>query len=231
MSDTTAHIVYTGDKILISDISSLLPTHHNYPYGTDVVNPNTGKRAVTGKYYDVKSRKIEKVYYHQTAGSYTDGFLGIMNTAQFFTRDPSYRLVKGKYVWTAQGHGWPGFAYTFYVPFKVPFKNNRLVIYQCNPLSRVTWHTGGGCNENGIGIAFQGYFESRHIHNFHPIKGSDGHPSADQMICANEFFTDYCVNVLKLDNSCISGHFNHGKLTCPGDDLEELVLQIKGKSK
>jgi hypothetical protein len=228
-------IIYTGDRIVIIDVSVVLPKHSNYPHGTNVINPATNKPAVSpeSKYYDIVSRRIDKVYYHQTAGGYTSGFLGLMNTAEFFIRDPKYKQNKrGEWVWTAEGHGWPGFAYTHYVCFNPPkTEDGKLIIYQTNPLFRVSWHTGDHCNEHGIGIAFQGYFHSRHIANFVPMKGTDGHPSDEQMICAEEFFNGYCKTILHMTNASIDGHFNHGKVTCPGDDLEDFILSVQKSAK
>jgi len=220
------NVIFEGNFSLIYDISDQLPKHKNYPYGTNAIDPRSERRAVVGKYYDDEDRSIQKVVFHQTAGSYTPGFNGVMNTANFFVTDPKYD-AKGN--WLGNGRGWPGFAYTFYVPYEPEMHEGKWIIFQCNPLKRISWHTGNGQNEISIAICFQGYFYSEHITRYFPRKGHDGHPSQAQIECAEEFWKLYCMEKLKIGDHEIYGHFDFGKLACPGADLENIVRYYRGE--
>ena len=210
--------VFEGEKFVIADIVKKLPRHSRYPYGTDIINPN-GKRAVKGAYTTSPGRAIEKIYYHQTYGAYAPGIKGVRNTAHFFIADPVYDENSKR---KGGGRGWPGFAYTWYVCYEPEVVNGKYVIYQCNDLGTISWHTKG-CNMKGAGIAFQGMFRSRHIKNFKPFKNTNGEPSEAQMICADAFWEEYAKEELGLTNRDISGHFEVGKKACPGDTLEHFV--------
>lgn len=212
-------IVFEGERFVISDISADLPRHPRYPYGSSVVKPN-GKRAVTGRYRSVPGRTIDTIYFHQTAGAYAPGRNGVMKTGRFFVTDPAYS-PDGR--WKGNGRGWPGFAYTWYVCHEPETIAGKYVIYQCNHLDTVSWHTAGR-NKTGAGIAFQGYFRTRHIRNFRPFDGTDGEPSEAQLILAEAFWEEYAKGELGLTNRDISGHFEVSKKTCPGDTLEKFVL-------
>jgi len=228
-------IVFSGSEFLIYDIVDLLPRHPKFPFGSEAINPNTGKRDVRGSYQEVPGRMIKTIIYHQTAGGYGRFDKQVFKTASFFVRNPTWKKnprygqpKQPEWLWTGEGRGWPGFAYTWFVPFDPTTMftdRSRSVIYQCNHLDFVTWHTGDGQNEGGGGCAFQGYFLEPGEVN-HPMKGYDGHPSAIQMKIAELFWLEYAVPVLGA--SVLTGHWEHGKLACPGEDLREKVQELRG---
>jgi hypothetical protein len=233
MNINTEKIVFEGPSFIIYDISDLLPKHKNYPHGSDVINPNTKKPEVSGAYSQIPNRKIEAIIAHQTAGGYGSYDKQVFNTGSFFVRDPTWvtnpRYGKPKqpeFVWTGEGRGWPGFAYTWFVPFMPLVYKDKWVVYQCNRLDMVTWHTGDGMNTPGGGLAFQGYFLDPDAGITVPMKGTSGEPSEAQLTILSEFWTDYARAVLK--STILTGHWEHKKPTCPGQTIREEVCRLRG---
>jgi len=220
-------IVFKGSSFVICDVSDKLPRHKNYPDGSFAINPNTGKRDVNGAYKKEPGRKIKTIVVHQTAGGYNTPEKQLLNTGSFFVRDPTWKwnAAKQTNLWTGEGRGWPGFAYTWFVPFGPDTHNDLWIIYQCNDLEMVTWHTGGGQNFAGGGLAFQGYFLSDPGVT-EPMKGQNGHPSEPQLNILPAFWYEYAIP--NLGATELSGHWERGKITCPGDDLREKVQEIRG---
>jgi len=235
-------IVFVGTNFCIYDICNMMPKHKNFPYGTEVLDPTsckvinavtgevdktTGHRAVRDKYYDIPDRKITTVIYHQTAGGYNPAFDQVLATGQFFVRDPKWKwnAAKQKWIWTAEGRGWPGFAYTWFAPFNPIIHEDKYVVFQCNPLNRVSWHTGDGCNLSGGGLAFQGYFLEPAAGVTRPMKGTDGEPSDAQLMIADGFWLEYAVPVLGA--TVLTGHFEHKKPACPGQTLRERLIGLR----
>lgn len=213
-------IIWQGDNVVLMDVHDLLPMNKNFPW-------NHSRRK---KYYDIKDREITTAWIHQKAGGYTKGFKGVQNTAAFFARTPKYKNGK----WIGNGRGWPAYGYTFDIPYVTDEINGRMVVYQCNPLDRVSWHTGGG-NFNGVGVAFQGYFRSRHMgKSWAPSKGRTGEPSADQIRAYREFREGYLFGELGISRFAVKGHFEapgkNAKAMCPGETLETMVLEDRNLS-
>jgi hypothetical protein len=228
-----ARVVFEGSLFVIYDIIDLLPVHKNYPHGTSVLKPN-GRPAVPSHWqYGPRRQEIRKAFIHQTAGGYAPGFEGVQKTARFITRDPSY-TPEGK--WRGDGRGWPAMCYSYYFPYypeRVPGSDaeSKLIIFKCRPDEHRSWHTAGH-NDEAIGLGFQGYFRSRHIGPFVPRHGdeSSGKPHRNQrvmLISWEEFFKP----TFGLTNDDVFGHFEakRPKLSCPGDWLEDWVLQTRGK--
>jgi len=219
-------IVFENQLFVLKNVMDVLPKHKNFPLGSNSIDTLTGQPVQKTEYIKIKDRKIQTVFFHQTAGSYQKGYEGLMNTSRFFIEDPVFENRR----WTGNGRGWPGMAYTFYVPFCPDKCNGKLEIYQCWDLDWVTYHTGQGHNRTSVGIAFQGYFKSRHITNFVPFKGTTGSPSSEQMDIAESIWEDYFKPKLGLLNRDLSGHFRAGKPSCPGDVLEAFVIDKNCKS-
>lgn len=239
-------IVFEGRSFVVYYIADLLPKHKNYPYGsheldksrskvidkvTGELDPNFRKLVTVDSYRTIQNRNITQVIYHQTAGGYHLAIKQVFVEAKFFIDEPEYKWVQklGKWIWLGNGRGWPGFAYTYYVPYSPVVYRGKSVIYQCNDLNTVSWHTGNGCNSNGVGIAFQGYFESKHIKNFQPMKGTSGIPSDIQLSLAKDIYKDFFSPVFGVMPLGVQTHSMHGKVTCPGDHLEEVVAEIRSE--
>ena len=224
--------VFEGSNFIILDVSDVLPKHANFPHASTAKWPGSDKFYVKqGRgYYDVPGRKISHIIAHQTEGGYEDAWTQLIATASFFVREPGFKQVKdrktGKLVWgwDGRGRGWPGFAYTWLVPYTPFVVDDKWVIWQCNKLTRVTWHTGDGMNECGGGIAFQGYFLGPDTPT--PLKGHDGRPSQAQLDIYLPFWMEYAMPA--LGSSVLTMHCEHGKPGCPGYDLEESTRLIRG---
>jgi len=226
-------IVFETEEIVIVNIADLLPRHKNWPYGANnVIKPWNGKPAVNGRHYKIANRRITKLYNHQTAGSITyEGFEAVLQTTKFMVRDPAWvkKVINDieKWVWTGRGRGWPGCCYTFYIPWKPLFYKGKIVIFMCNELEIVSWHSSD--NEESIAVVCQGYFKSRHMKSFRPKKGQDGNPNDTQVVALDNFIHKYAIEELGIPNTNIQGHADspHPKLTCPGDTIESLYRRIQ----
>jgi len=217
-------IVFVGNNVVVYNVVDLLPRHKNYPYGArDVVKPN-GKPAVSWRYRAVNGRHIKKLYVHQTAGSVTySGWQGLLNTASFFVRNPSWNS-SGQ--WTGRGRGWPGFAYTWYLPYAPETYDGKPIVFQTNNLEDVTTHSGD--NSESVAIALQGYFRSRHMRTFVAKPGCPGGvPSSMQMRALHGFLQEYRLHLHSHNSGfpAVLGHCHspRPKLTCPGDALEQII--------
>lgn len=219
-------ILFKGTNFIIYKIWDLLPRHRNFPRGAfDVVKPWNGKPAVQSGFRRKKDRIVNLLYCHQTGGSVTNkGFDAPLSTAHFQVRDPSWvmKKVNGlmKWTWTGRGRGWPGIAYTWYIPWDPIIYNGKIVIFQCNELDFITWHSSD--NEHSVSIVSQGYFRSRYMKKFRPRHGQTGKPNDSQCVALEGFIAEYAIPILGIMPKEIKGHCDSPKpkLMCPGDDIE-----------
>ena len=201
-------IVFENDLIVIVNISAELPQHKIKQY----------------KQRDLD--KIDRVYWHHTAGRIRKGLKGPIATAGFCVKDKK----KG-------GRGWPGMPYHLYIPYEPEVTpSGQMVIYLCQPFELWTYHTGGkdrrgrSRNKHGVGVVCQGDFLSGHDPERVPVGGQSGYPSYAQMITSYALWTSYLKPVLGLNNKQLRGHFEAGKPTCPGDVFETWVKYIRMQS-
>lgn len=221
-------IVFKGSNFVLMDISSELPRHRNFPYGAnDILQPWDNKPAVKSQYYLLRKRLLNKMYCHQTAGGVKAvGRAAVEQTAQFSVNDPAWAKNYGKWSWTGRGRGWPAIPYTYFLPYAPEVAEDRWVIYKCHNEDWVTWHSSD--NKNSVAIACQGYFKSRHIKNFVPASGCNGHPSDLQREVLEAFLVEYGALHLSITPTEILGHCDSPKpkLTCPGDDIEKMLVDL-----
>jgi hypothetical protein len=204
--------LWSNDEMVVIDVFEKLAPyrHENYPY-----NYTKNKR-----FKEEENRSIKRVLYHHTAGSIAeDPFDGLVRVFEYHVMGP--KIEEGEIV-PGYGNGWPGIAYTIFVP-AAPAKteDGRLIVYQAWPFDWETWHAGGA-NTGSIGVVFQGYFHSRH----EPGKGNHV-PTKAQTDIARMLWEGYLKPKFGLVDNDLSGHFEHGKLACPGDVLEKLILDIR----
>lgn len=219
-------IVFEAAEFVIYDIHDLLPRHKNWPHGAnDIKKPWNGKPAVNGQYYEVPDREILVWYFHQTAGSVTaSGFDAVRNTTAFVVRNPAWvqKKVRGvlKWVWTGTGRGWPGCCYPFYLPYDPLMYKGKIVIFMCQPLNMVCWHSSDNRKSSALGL--QGYFKSRHMGTFKCKPGQTGSPSSAQWTGLRAFTQKYVIEEVGVKQANLRGHCDSPKpkLTCPGDDVE-----------
>lgn len=174
----------------------------------------------SGRYYERQGRQIEKVIVHQSAGPRRDGVEAVDRMAEWITRAPKYNGKR----WIGGGRGFPGVPYTFLVPHRPEVRDNKLVIYRLWGDEWVTWHTRRH-NRTGVGVCFAGSFRTRHAPGF-----SDANPTAPALEAGRSLILDYLLPRYGLTTDDLSGHFELGKSTCPGDCLEALVRRLRGET-
>lgn len=161
-------------------------------------------------------RGIRYVIVHKSGADGPAGFRGCEASARFVTRH----------------RGWPGAAYTYWLPREPDVTEQGRVIYRCHADNVRSFHTGGRMNTLGVGIGVQGNYDG------------DGDGFADKVP------TDFQIDALgalvgyledrhtrfeatrKLDqdqNWCLTGHWEHGKPVCPGDAMQLWVRQTRGE--
>jgi hypothetical protein len=162
-------------------------------------------------------RKIDTVIVHKSGANGPAGFEGCRSTMSF----------------VVYHRGWEGAAYTFWISQRPDYDDkNRIVVYRMQPDNVRSWHTGGRMNKVGIGIGVQGNYDSDWDLLANGLPKIDKQPSPEQMI-ALELLLDYLhdrynIQYGKFDDGSdygLTGHWEHGKLCCPGDALRAYVVQ------
>jgi hypothetical protein len=137
-------VEYECASFVLKDASAMLPRRTGTAYKKRIV------------------ATIDEIIVHQTQGSTKPPVRNaLLNEAEFFiaSDDPATSDIEGR--------GFPGFAYTFWVPFRPEVTQAGVpIIYRCQPDDTVSYHTGKhgeilGRNAVGVAIAFQGLFRSR----------------------------------------------------------------------
>ena len=92
--------------------------------------------------------KIERCYVHKSGGEGRAGFAGLLGSARYVVAQ----------------RGFPGMPYTLWASTRPDADDEgRLVLYRGAADDRRTWHTGGDCNDHGIGLALQGNLSKREL--------------------------------------------------------------------
>lgn len=140
------------------------------------------------------------------------------------------------------GRGFPTMPYHVWVPFRAvrAAKSNDgwhytdartapLVVYWCVDFKYRTWH-GGAANALGVALTIQGRHYSRHLGKaFAPWPGTNGRMTAEQRLLLREVHQRWLAPSLQIKTKDITGHFDFGKLACPGDEAEEYVRRCRGE--
>jgi hypothetical protein len=232
---------FEGSNFIVCDIRQKLVQYRNpnYPYGW---------RGGGSRHYTRDLTSLECVVYHQTAGGLTPGEAGPITTAQYSIRDPRFLCPACGRFWRGNknyphshcpqcgakgenrgyGNGFPGMPYHVFVPWEPERLNGKAVVYWCQPFEEITWHASKG-NATGVGVGWQGLFRSRHLRRFVPHPGTDGDPSQFQKEIASPLWQEWLQPTLNLPATALSGHFEFGKASCPGDWLETRVRTLRGE--
>ena len=164
------------------------------------------------KIYSKRDEKnIDKVIYHHSAGNNKKyPYDAIIDMSYFFISPAALPY----------GRNWPGFTYHFYIPFS-PEKNifggkEKFIIYKTQDLNVVSNHTKTQ-NNVGVAVCFQGDF-------------SMYEPSDAQKVIAEDIWNGVLKSYLGLDDSCLFGHADFLKPSCPGRYLTSFVRSIRGKT-
>lgn len=184
-----------GALFRLVDVSGLLPRKGSYPARTD---------------------RIKRVVVHQTEGGVTPPPRGLINEAEYFIRPPS---ESGG---IEDGRGWPGFAYTFWVPFyPLTAGDGLFIVYRCQPDDVVSNHTRFA-NGTAVSVAFQGRFKSVEPHPF------AGDLSGPQRLLFAPLM-QHLLGRYGLGVDAVAPHSAFGKPSCPGFELERCIRDLQGK--
>lgn len=204
------------DNIAVYDVSDLL---------FEVAKKLKDKRIKTGKKPKLPfgrrdPRGITSAIVHKSGASGPAGYDGCVATTSF----------------VVYHRGWDGPAYTFWFA-KVPDRDpdNRLVVYRMQPDNVKSWHTGGIMNEIGIGLGVQGNYDSQWDLLSNGLPKIDISPTDNQWEML-ESFLPYIQKRYGIDFGSrirgaygLTGHWEHGKLVCPGDALRYWVIKKREK--
>jgi len=183
-----------GDRFTLVDVASALPRrpHVSYPSRTET---------------------IRHIIVHQTQGGVLPPPLGLLREAEYFIAD------RGPDGSIENGRGWPGFAYTFWVPF-APLLDKRgwPIVYRCQRDWTVSNHTEGA-NQDGVAVAFQGRFASVE-------RPGAGAPSAVQL-AVFEPLLRHLIGRYGLGADDVLPHSHFTKPSCPGFELERRIHLLK----
>lgn len=168
-------------------------------------------------------RKISRVILHQSAGNRRDGQDAVDRMANWIIRTPKFATKRGKRRRVGGGRGFPGLPYTFLVPTIPDIIDGKSVIYRCWDDSWITWHTRRA-NKIGVGVCFAGSFRTRHSKKF---SGDD--PVNQQLAAGKDLVLNYLLPRYGLTTDDLCGHFDYGKLTCPGDHIEAWIRRERGE--
>lgn len=187
---------FVGDKFRLVDASAALPRRR-------------------GASYPTRPTSIKRVIIHQTEGGTKPPPGALVNEAEYFIADP-----KGTGS-VSDGRGWPGFAYTFWVPHAPAVDaDGRWIVYRCQPDDIESNHTRTA-NADGVAIAFQGTFAS--------VEDKDAGPPSDAQLAIFEPLVRYLLRRYGIWASDVFPHSAFTKPMCPGFELERRIHVLQGK--
>lgn len=182
-------------------------------YDASLVLPRRDK----GRHKQPRFRDVGLIQYtivHKSGADGPAGLRGAMGMANFVINH----------------RGWDDPAYTFWFPRVCELDGRgRPIWYRCNADAVRSFHTGGRMNVEGVGLGVQGNYD-----------GDGGvierHPTEQQMMCLQDAL-DYCERIYPLfrrtgsdahGDKLLTGHWEHGKIVCPGDALQAWVRLQRG---
>jgi len=192
-----------GDGVVLYDVSHLL------------------KRHPTKKYLKRDAKKIAAIVVHKTGA---DG-------------PPGFKAAEAMTNFCVDHRGWPGAAYTFILP-RVPDEHDgRLVVYRCNRDDVRSYHTGGQMNETGVGIGVQGNYDGEWDLLSSGLPRIAREPTAAQWTMLKRLVDWLAISHGIVvgrtgpdDDWGLTGHWEHGKIICPGDALRLWTQTQRGEA-
>ena len=95
--------------------------------------------------YRARRKPIDRLIIHHSGALGSPGINGIISSAMYVVAH----------------RGWPGFAYTFWVPYhRVRDDKKRIIVYRGNEDVTRSFHTSGS-NERGVAVCLQGNLTNR----------------------------------------------------------------------
>jgi len=177
----------------------------------------------TAGYRRAIGRKVQRIILHQSAGARRDGQAAVDKMAEWIIQAPKFEVIKGKKRRVGGGRGFPAIPYTFMVPHRPEIKDGKSIVYRLWDDSWVTWHTRRA-NAIGVGVCFAGSFRTRHDKKF-----SDSDPTSYALAAGEDLIMNYLLPRYGLKPDDLCGHFDFGKVACPGDCLEAWIRRKRGE--
>jgi hypothetical protein len=155
---------------------------------------------------------IVRIFFHNSGAYGKDGFEGVENSVKYVINERNFG-ARPYHFWLA------------YKPDRDAQGN--IVIYRMAPDRERCWHTGQRCNDEGVGVVWQG--------NLHP--GKTGQPSEEQYKMG-EALTDYLIQryTLSLPDG-LSFHAEaekwgarKNKASCPGPYVQKWVIERRNRT-
>lgn len=195
-----------------------LPRRPNFPFNW------TGKSRYFEQHRRLQQGGIKRVILHQLAGPFKNGIESAVGLAAWTSRDPTIR--DGKRV--GGGRGWPGAPYTFHVPFFPEVVDGKAEAYRLWDDVWHTWHTGAGPNDDGVAVGLGGMLKTRKSPKWSAKNARDPNPL--QFAVMQALVLEYLLPRYGLTPQAgLTGHFELGKSTCPGDVIEAWVRMQRGE--
>ena len=134
---------------------------------------------------------------------------------------------------TIRDRGMNGMAYHFIIPYWENYDNEdlqRKVIYKVQDLKVMGSHTGLQ-RRSSIGINCPGSFRGYASGTGSYLQDSDGAAPSDFQLGALTELIEYMQDYFSISNLHVQGHFQHGKVVCPGYDLERWIMEHEDDSR
>lgn len=195
-----------------------------------------------GQYNRIQARPIRHVVCHQSSGNSLVGESAALRIAEFHTGTPKYKMKDGrpayrtvrgnpKKHWIGGGHGWPGIGYQFIVPTIPDTVDGKMEVYRAHADEVHSYHTEGLFDMHGVGVVLVGTYKSRHVYK--PASRTKDRPDSTAMLAFKELVLDYLLpryNLAPETDGALMGHFDTGKLACPGDFIEQWIRANRGEN-
>ena len=173
-----------------------------------------------GRKYNHREKPISQIFVHKSGADGPPGYRGYLACASFCVNHRK----------------WPGVPYHYWISREPDLdRNNNMVIYQGQPESIVSWHTGGA-NTWSIGIGVQGNYDG----DWDLIDGIpqiQREPTDKQFLMIGALVEYLAIrHGLKIKNAFhpfpLSGHWEapRPKAVCPGDALRQWVIEKRGST-
>ena len=164
-----------------------------------------------------RTRDVDLIQYVVVHKSGADGPAGL-------------RGAEGMSRFVIEHRGWADPAYTYWFPRVCELDaKGRFIWYRCNADEVRSFHTGGRMNVEGVALGVQGNYD-----------GDGGvterRPTDQQMVCLADAL-DYSerrysrfrrTGENEHGDKLFTGHWEHGKIVCPGDALQAWVREQRG---
>ena len=103
-------------------------------------------------------------------------------------------------------------------------------LYLCNDISKATWSHGDKARPGDENVEFMSVMLVGDLKAEGYVSAKAGEPNFEQISTLLGLW-QACRDLWGWDDSCLHGHFDFGKLACPGNTLKQLILAIRSNTK